>query len=167
MEPVVSAVLSEVRSLDSDLPLTDIKLMDERVSNATWRTRMGAWLLTLFAAMALMLAALGTYGVISEAVEQRTREIGVRMALGADRSRILRMILGRVCAIALAGIALGLIITVPSMRLLTALLYEVTPADPTVFTTLAFVLLVVTLLAGYFPARRAARVDPIVTLRAE
>jgi putative ABC transport system permease protein len=149
------------------LPLTDIKLMEERISDATWRTRMGAWLLTLFAATALMLAALGIYGVISQGVAQRTREIGVRMALGADRSRILRMIVGRVCAIALAGLALGLAITVPSMRLLAALLYEVKPADPMVLTALALVLLSVTLVAGYLPARRAARVDPIATLRAE
>ncbi|MGB2717743.1 MAG: ADOP family duplicated permease [Vicinamibacterales bacterium] len=167
VEPVVSTVMSEVRSLDSDLPLTDIKLMDERVSDATWRTRMGAWLLSLFGAMALVLAALGVYGVISQGVEQRTREIGVRMALGADRSHILRMVVGRVCAIALAGIAIGLVITVPSMRLLSALLYEVKPADPTVLTALALILLSVTLVAGYLPARRAARVDPIATLRAE
>jgi putative ABC transport system permease protein len=167
VDPVVSTVMSEVRSLDSDLPLTDIKLMEERISDATWRTRMGAWLLTLFAATALMLAALGIYGVISQGVAQRTREIGVRMALGADRSRILRMIVGRVCAIALAGLALGLAITVPSMRLLAALLYEVKPADPMVLTALALVLLSVTLVAGYLPARRAARVDPIATLRAE
>lgn len=167
IEPVVTTVATEVRSLDSDLPLTDIKLMEERVSDATWRTRMGAWLLSLFAATALMLAALGIYGVISQGVEQRTREIGVRMALGADRARILRMIVSRVCAIAVAGLALGFAITVPSMRLLTALLYEVKPADPTVLTALAVILLSVTFVAGYLPARRAARVDPIATLRAE
>jgi putative ABC transport system permease protein len=167
VDAVVSAVASEVRALDPDLPLTDIKLMDTRVADATWRTRMGAWVLSLFGAMALMLAALGIYGVISQGVEQRRREIGVRMALGADGTHILRMIVGRVCAIALAGVALGLLITIPSMRLLASLLYEVTPADPAVFVSLAFVLLAVTMLAGYLPARRAARVDPIATLRAE
>ena len=166
-DAVVSTVTSEVHALDSELPLTDIKSMETRVADATWRTRIGAWLLSVFAAMALLLAALGIYGVIAQGVEQRRREIGVRMALGADRPQILRMIVGRVCSIALAGIALGLAIAIPSMRLLTALLYEVAPADPTVFTSLALVLLGVTLLAGYLPARRAARMNPISTLRAE
>lgn len=110
---------------------------------------------------------MGIYGVMSQGVQQRTREIGVRMALGAGRSDILHLIIGRVCLIAMAGIVLGVVLGVPSMRLLTALLYEVSPWDPTVHGLLAFVLLAVTVLAGYIPARRATRVDPLTTLRAE
>jgi ABC-type antimicrobial peptide transport system permease subunit len=156
-----------VQALDSDLPVTDIKMMEERFGDATWRTRMGAWLLGLFAALALLLAALGIYGVMSQGVQQRTREIGVRIALGAARADILRLIIGRVIGIALAGIALGLLLAVPAMRLLATLLYQVRPGDPAVFASLALILLAVALLAGYLPARRATRVDPLTTLRAE
>jgi putative ABC transport system permease protein len=164
---VVSAIRSDIKALDPDLPLTDVRMMAERFAQATWRTRASAWLLGLFAALALLLAALGLYGVMSQGVEQRTREIGVRMALGACRRDILRLVVGRVCSIALAGIVLGVALAVPSMKLLTTLLYEVSPRDPSVFVGLALVLLIVTLAAGYIPARRATRVDPLATLRAE
>jgi putative ABC transport system permease protein len=160
-------VRGEVRALDPDLPLVDIKTMDDRFGDATWRTRMSAWLLGVFATLALVLAAVGTYGVMSQGVEQRTREIGVRMALGADRADILRLIVGRAFAIALAGVALGVALTVPSMQVLTALLYQVSPGDPSVLAGLAALLLLVAVCAGYIPARRATRVDPLTTLRAE
>jgi putative ABC transport system permease protein len=164
---LVASLRTEVQALDADLPLTDIKMMDERFGDATWRTRMGAWLLGLFAALALLLAALGVYGVMSQGVQQRTREIGVRIALGAARGDILRLMIGRVVRIALAGIALGVLLAIPSTRLLATLLYQVRPGDPTVLTTLALILLSVALLAGYLPARRATRVDPLTTLRAD
>jgi putative ABC transport system permease protein len=157
----------ELEALDPDLPLTDVKPMDERLGDAIWRTRMSAWLLGLFSTVALFLAALGIYGVMSEAVEQRRREIGVRMALGAARGDIFRLIIGRVVVVALAGVTLGIILAIPTMRTLSALLYQVKPGDPMVFGTLASVLLTVAVLAGYVPARRAARVDPLQTLRAE
>ena len=112
-------------------------------------------------------AALGVYGVMTQGVQQRTREIGIRLALGAARADILRLIVGRVFAIAFAGIALGLAIAIPSMRALTALLYEVKPGDPLVLAALTLLLLSVALLAGYLPARRATRVDPLRTLRTE
>jgi putative ABC transport system permease protein len=104
---------------------------------------------------------------MSQGVQQRSREIGVRIALGAARADILRLIIGRVIGIALAGIALGLLLAVPAMRLLATLLYQVRPGDPAVFASLALILLAVALLAGYLPARRATRVDPLTTLRAE
>ena len=157
----------ELEALDPDLPVTGVRLMEERLGDAIWRPRMSAWLLGAFSTVALFLAALGIYGVMSQAVEQRTREIGVRMALGAARSDILRMIIGRVVILAVVGVALGVLVAIPAMRTLSALLYQVDPGDPFVFGTLAGVLLAVAVLAGYVPARRAARLDPLVTLRAE
>jgi putative ABC transport system permease protein len=141
--------------------------MDQRFGDATWRTRVSAWLLGVFAALALVLAGLGLYGVMSQGVEQRRREIGVRMALGAGRRDIMRLIISRVIVIALAGIMLGIVLAVPSLRLLVALLYEVRPDDPLVLAMLALALLGVAVLAGYIPARRATRVDPLTTLRSE
>ena len=102
---------------------------------------------------------------MSQGVEQRRRELGVRVALGALRGDILRLIIGRVLGLAIAGVALGLIFAVPAMRLLAALLYQVKPGDPLVFGTLASILLVVALLAGYLPAKRATEVDPLTILR--
>jgi ABC-type antimicrobial peptide transport system permease subunit len=147
--------------------LIDVKMMATRFGEATWRQRSSAWLLGIFSLLALTLAAIGIYAVMSQGVEQRRREIGVRLALGAAKADILRLIIGRVTALAAAGIALGLLIALPAMQLLRALLYQVTPGDPSVFILLAIVVLAVTLLAGYIPARRATRVDPLVTLRAE
>jgi putative ABC transport system permease protein len=163
----VGLVRGELRGLDPDLPLTDIRMMEERASEATWRTRMSAWLLGAFALLALALVAIGVYGVVSQSVQHRTREIGVRLAIGAGRGDIMRLIIRRVIAIAAAGIVLGLALAVPAMQLLTALLYQVRPADPWVSLPVAFLLLVVAVLAGYVPARRATRLDPLITLRAE
>ncbi len=157
----------ELEALDPDLPITDVKLMDERLGDAIWRTRMSAWLLGAFSIVAVFLAALGIYGVMSQAVEQRRREIGVRMALGAARGDIFRLIIGRVVVVALSGVIVGVAVAIPTMRTLSALLYQVKPGDPMVIGALASLLLAVAVLAGYVPARRAARVDPLQTLRAE
>ena len=128
-------VRQEVSGLDRDVPLIDIKMLDERLGDATWRTRVSAWLLGAFMSLALVLSALGLYGVMSQGVEQRRRELGVRVALGALRGDILRLIIGRVLGLAIAGVALGLLFAVPAMRLLAALLYQVKPGDPLVFGT--------------------------------
>jgi putative ABC transport system permease protein len=164
---LVRVLREDLHALDPDLPLTDIKMMQERYSDVTWRTRVSAWLLGAFAALALLLAAAGLYAVMSQGVEQRRREIGVRMALGAAHADIMRLIIGRVFVMAIAGIVLGLLLAIPSMRLLTALLYQVRPNDPAILMSLAVGLLLVAVLAGYVPARRAALVDPLTTLRAE
>ena len=167
MEAIVSAVRTEVAALDPDLPLIDIKRMEDRFGDATWRTRTSASLLGTFAAFALLLAALGMYGMVSQGVQQRTREIGVRLALGAAPSEILRLVVGRVALVAGIGIVAGIALAYPATRLLTELLYQVRPGDPRIMAVLAFVLLVVALAAGYVPARRAARIDPLTTLRAD
>jgi predicted permease len=163
----VSLVRSDVQALDPDLPLIDIRMMEERVSEATWRTRTIAWLLGAFATLALLLVALGVYGVVAQGVQQRRREIGLRLAMGAATRDILRLIIGRLLWIAATGLVLGVAIALPAMRLLTTLLYEVSPGDPWVLAPLGILLLTVALLAGYIPARRATRLDPVTTLRAE
>jgi putative ABC transport system permease protein len=167
LEPLVSTIRAEVHALDPDLPLVDVKMMDERFGDATWRTRTSAWLLGAFSTLALVLAAVGIYGVVSQTVAQRSRELGVRVALGASRGDIMRLVLGRVFIFAIAGVALGTALAIPALRLLTALLYEVSPGDPMVLTSLALGLLMVAVLASYLPARRASRIDPLAALRAQ
>ena len=140
--------------------------MEERVRRGDVAQRMSAWLLGTFAALALLLVALGVYGVMSQGVQQRPREIGVRLAMGAARGDILRLIIGRAWCWRSRGIVLGLALAVPSMKLLTTLLYQVQPGDPWVFAPW-LCCSSVTLLAGYVPAQRATRLDPLSTLRAE
>lgn len=166
-EHLVPSVRAAIQSLDPDLPLSDIKTMDQRFGDATWRTRVSAWLLGVFAALAMALAAIGIYGVMSQGVAQRSRELGVRMALGATAHDVLRLILGRAVIIAIAGVAIGIALAIPSMKLIATLLYQVTPGDPGVLAGLAAMLMAVAVLASYLPARRATRVDPLTTLRSE
>jgi putative ABC transport system permease protein len=162
-----ASIRNVLRALDPDLPVVNVKTMGNRFGEATWRTRLSAQLLTLFAALALLLAAIGLYGVMSQAVAQRTREIGVRMALGADRATIFRLVLGRALAIATIGVIIGIGLSMLATPLLDTLLYQVRSRDPLTVAILAMVLILVTLLASYIPARRATRVDPLATLRVE
>jgi predicted permease len=164
---IVPIIRAEMRALDPDLPLVDVKMMEARFGDATWRTRTSAWLLGTFSLLALVLAAVGIYGVVSQSVAQRSRELGVRVALGASRADILQLVLGRACLFAVAGVALGLALAIPAMRLLTSLLYQVRPGDPIVLATLAATLLAVAILASYLPARRATRVSPLTVLRGD
>jgi putative ABC transport system permease protein len=161
------AIRATVRSLDRDLPVDSLKTMGDRFGEATWRTRLSANLLGLFAALALLLAAIGLYGVMSQAVEQRTREIGLRIALGAERRAIVMLVTGRAAIVVLVGIGVGVVLSLVSMPLLETLLYRVRPNDPATLAVLAATLLAVALLASYVPARRATRVDPLTSLRAE
>jgi ABC-type lipoprotein release transport system permease subunit len=169
LEPtaLVPALRQQVQALDRDLPVTDIKTMGHRFGDATWRTRLTADLLGLFATLALLLAGLGLYGVMAQAVEQRTREIGVRMALGAGRGAIFALVIGRALVITLIGTGLGVVLSLLSTRALETLLYQVRPNDPLILATLAGLLLTVGIIASYVPARRGTRVDPLTSLRTD
>jgi len=164
---LVPLIAREVRSLDPDLPLIGVKTMEQRAQDATWRTRSLAWLLSLFGTLALLLAAIGVFGVMAQAVEQRTREIGLRMALGATPRDITRMVVSRAARVSFAGVVGGFALSVATTTILSAFLFEVEPDDPATFWTVAAMVLAVALLASYLPARRAARVDPLTTMRAE
>jgi len=164
---VINALRRELRDLDPALPLARIRMLDEVVSAAQSRPRFLALLLTLFSGVALTLAAVGIYGVISYSVAQRTKEFGVRMALGAQRRDVLGLVLGRGMLLALAGVGIGLSGAFGLTRFLSKLLFGVTPTDPVTFVIVSLVLVVVAFLASYLPARRATRVDPMVALRYE
>jgi predicted permease len=161
------AVRREVSALNKDLPVYDIRSMRDRIGEATSRARFSATLLGVFASIALVLAALGIYGVMSYAVNQHTREIGIRLALGARPGDVLGPVVGRGLILTVIGIAIGVGAALASTRVLTTLLYEVKPSDPSTYAVIAVVLGAVALLASYIPARRATRVDPLTALRAE
>ena len=162
---VVSAIRRDVAAIDANLPVTDVGMMPDLLDASVAQPRFRAWLLGAFAATALVLAALGVFGVISNSVSRRTQEIGVRIALGASRGRILRMVLGETAAIAAAGFAVGLPCALAASRLIGHLLFDVSDHDPATLAWVGCVLAAVTVLAGYLPARRATRVAPMVALR--
>jgi putative ABC transport system permease protein len=164
---VLGAVREEVHALNRDLPLFDIGTMEERIRDASWRARFSAVLLGVFAAIAVLLSGIGIYGVMSYVVRQRTREIGIRMALGARAEDVRRMILWRTAALAGIGMAIGLGGALALTRVLASLLYQVKPNDPGTYAAVSALLAVLALLAAYLPARRASAVDPAVTLRSE
>ncbi|HEX8831353.1 MAG TPA: FtsX-like permease family protein, partial [Longimicrobium sp.] len=154
-----------VRRIDPNLPVASIRTMEEVVGEATARSRMSSYLLAAFATLALVLAGIGLYGIVSYAVTQRRGEIGVRVALGAERGNILRLIVRQGMVLTLAGLALGLVLSLALTRLLRSLLFGVTTTDPVTFLLVPLVLAAVALLASYVPASRAARVDPAIALR--
>jgi predicted permease len=164
-ESLVGEVRRAVAALDRSLPIYDVKTMSERTAAATARTRYSAILLAAFAAIALILAAVGVYGVTSYDVTQRTREIGIRMALGAEKHAVLAMILRQGLAMTLAGTALGLAGAYAATRGLRALLYGVAPTDPATFIAVTAILTVVATAACMVPAGRAMRINPLVAIR--
>jgi putative ABC transport system permease protein len=137
------------------------------MSDRTAQRRLAVLLISVFAAMALLLAGVGIYSVMSYAVTQRTQEIGIRMALGAEREHIVRMVLRSGALMALSGVGIGLLLAFGLARLITTLLFQTSAADPPTFSLVPLVLLAVALAACYLPARRATRVDPMVALRYE
>jgi putative ABC transport system permease protein len=164
---LIAAARTKVRELDRDLPISNINTMEQLVAQSVAQRRFGMLLLGIFAALALALAGIGIYGVMSYTVAERTPEIGIRMALGASRRDVLRMVIGQGMALSVAGIALGLAAAVALTRLMASWLFGVSATDPLTFATIALLLAAVALAACYLPARRATRVDPMVALRDE
>ena len=164
---LVGSVSREIHAVDPDQPISNIATMSDVLTQQTGPRRLGMILLMVFAGLALLLASLGIYGVLSFFVAQQTREIGVRLALGAQLRDILHLVLRRGMVLALIGIAFGLIGAFALARLMTSLLFGVSATDPITFATIALILLGVALLACYLPARRATKVDPLVALRYE
>ncbi|HXN99722.1 MAG TPA: ABC transporter permease [Candidatus Acidoferrales bacterium] len=164
---VASTLRSAVQSLDGNLPVSDVHTMNDLLSKSVAQPRFRTLLLGIFAAVALLLAVVGIFGVMSYLVGRRTQEIGVRMALGATRGKVLRMILGEGLRVVLVGVALGLIEALLLGRLVKSLLFGIQPADPLTFLGSAILLTIVALAACYLPARRAMSVDPMVALRHE
>jgi len=164
---VAATIASQVRSMDQNVPIFDVKTMDQRLSESLARRRFAMLALGMFAGFALLLAIIGIYGVISYSVAQRTNELGIRLALGARQIDVLRLVLSSGFKLALIGIGLGLVLAFAVTRFLSSLLFGVRATDLFTFGALSILLVVVSLLACYLPARRATKVDPLVALRYE
>jgi len=166
-EKLIEAARREVGALDKDLPLYNVKTMEKRISSSFVQPRFQTLLLGIFAGVALLLTAVGLYGVLAYSVTRRTHEVGIRMALGARSIDVLKLIVRNGLALTLLGVAIGLGAAFAVTRLISSLLFGVTPTDTLTFVTVSVVLIGVALLACYFPARRATKVDPLVALRYE
>ena len=166
-EQLTAAVRTAVQSVDSEEPIAHVRTMEQVMGESLAPRRFNLFLLTAFAAAALLLAALGIYGVLASVVAQQTHEIGVRMALGAQQRDVLNLVVGHGVKLAVLGLAIGLAGALALTRLMASLLYDVAPSDPITYTGVAVLLGMVALLACYLPARRAMRVDPMVALRYE
>lgn len=166
-ETMLSTVRSTIQTLDRSLPLTNVWPIGEVISQALWSARCGAALLSIFAIIALFLCALGIYGVVGYTVNRRVREIGIRMALGAQRRNVLFMVLRQSAVVVGLGLILGIVASVVLSRFIVSLLYGITANSSLPFFAMALILALVGLLASYLPARRATAVDPIVALRYE
>jgi putative ABC transport system permease protein len=169
VEPLsmASAVRGQIAALNKDQAVFNVRTMEQVVTQSVAPRRFSMMLLTVFAVAALALASLGIYGLMSYAIAQSTREIGLRMALGAQASDVLKLVIGQGMTLALAGVALGLVASVALTRTMKNLLFGVSATDPATFVAIALLLTLVALLACYVPARRATKVAPMVALRSE
>jgi predicted permease len=166
-ELLVNAVRKEVERLDPTLPLADVRTMDQIADAGVATPRFAFLLVGLFAALAIVLAAIGTYGVIAYSVSQRIPEFGLRLALGAPPSGLLRLVLAQGAQLAVSGAVLGIVVALTLARVLRSMIYNVSPADPLTFTAVGLMVIGIALLACYLPARRATKANPMVALRAE
>ncbi|HKC86997.1 MAG TPA: FtsX-like permease family protein, partial [Blastocatellia bacterium] len=162
---ITSAARNVIRALDPAQPVSDARTMESLIGTSMARARFNTLLLTIFAMVALLLAGVGIYGVMAYSVAQRTREIGVRMALGARANDVLRLVVRRGMMLSLAGVAIGVAASFALTRLMETMLFNVSVTDPLTFAGIPFLLAIVALLACLVPARRAAKVDPMVALR--
>jgi putative ABC transport system permease protein len=160
------AIQEQIRQV-TGLPVSDVRTMDEVVSRSTSRQRFNMLLMTVFGAAALFLAAIGIYGLMAYSVQQRTQEIGIRLALGAGTGSVRKMVVLQGMRLAMAGVAVGLGAALGLARLITTFLFGVQAKDPAVFSAVAILLSLVSLLAVWIPARRATRIDPVIALRYE
>ncbi len=164
---ITSAVRSELAAIDRNIPLVRVRVFDEYLARVLARPRFNALLLSIFAGTALLLTAIGIYGVMAYSVSQRTSEIGIRIALGAGKNSIFRLVVGQAMTIVAISLALGLVGALAATRLLNSLLYGVGASDPVTFIAIVLLVSAVAFVAAWLPARRATRVDPIIALRAE
>jgi ABC-type antimicrobial peptide transport system permease subunit len=164
---MTESLRESIQAIDPDLPLAKVSTLTTLVDDSMAQPRFSVFLLGSFGVLALLLASIGMYGVISYSVLQRTQEIGIRMALGAQRGKVFGMVLRQGARLAGLGIGIGFVTALGVTRLLASFLYGVRPTDPLTFAAVSFLLLGITLLACYLPARRAMRVDPMVALKYE
>jgi putative ABC transport system permease protein len=164
---LLSTIRNQLQQLDPELPMAAVTTMDQLLADSLSRSRFTMLLLGIFAVVAVVLAAVGIYGLIAYRVTQRTQELGIRIALGAQRRDVLRLVLVQGTRLTLLGVALGVLAALTLSRLLGSLLFGVSATDPLTFAGVAGLLAVVALLACFIPARRATRVDPLVALRYE
>jgi putative ABC transport system permease protein len=167
LSAAAASIQRGVNAIDKDLPITDVASMSDAIQGTVAQPRFQTVLLAMFGSLALILASVGIYGVISYSVAQRTHEIGIRMSLGAQRKDVLQLVLSEGVRLALAGAAIGVVAALGLTRLMGRLLYGVSATDPFTFAAVAVVLMFVALIACYIPARRAMRVDPMIALRYE
>lgn len=161
------AVQREIRALDPNQPVSDVRTMNQVMSEAVSRSRFNTLLLGLFAGLATLLSAVGIFGVMNYSVSLRTRELGLRLAIGAQPRQVLLLVLKQGLMLTMLGVALGLVASFALTRLLSGLLFGVAAVDAATFATISLLLVVVSLLACYLPARRAMRIDPMMALRYE
>ena len=164
---ITAAVRAALRDSDPNLAIFQTRTISEARRLSFWQYGLYGWIFGTIGVMGLLLASIGVYGVLSYSVSQRTQEIGVRVALGAGRSDILRLVVGHGLLLAAIGIGAGLALSAAAMPLARSLLYKVSPFDPLTFSAVATFLVMVAFLASYVPARRATRVDPVGALRGE